>query len=179
MASTLEANKIFAAILTAGIIASGSGVLSRMLYRPHQLEEPVYKVEGTAEAAGPAAAEEKTPLPVLLASADPAAGEKTARKCVSCHDFTKGGPNKVGPNLWGVVDRPVGKHEGFSYSSAMASHGGNWDWESLDHFLTNPKAAVPGTKMSFAGIPKDKERADLLAYLRTLSDNPPPLPPAT
>jgi cytochrome c len=181
MASSLEGNKIFAAILTAGIIASGSGVLSRMIYGPHHLEEPAFRIEipdaaGGGEA-GAAAAEEK-PLPVLLAAADPAAGANVAKKCAACHSFEKGGPNKVGPDLWGIVGRDVGKHEGFSYSPAMAEHGGQWTFEDLNAFLKAPKTAVPGTKMAFAGLPKETERADVLAYLRTLSDNPVPLPEA-
>lgn len=177
MAASLEGNKLVAAILTAGIIASGSGVLSRMLYSPHQLEEPVLRVEAPSAAGAAAApAEEAKPLPVLLAAADPAAGEKVAKKCASCHNFDKGGPNKVGPNLWGVVGRPIASHEGFSYSPALAGKGGDWTWDDLNHFITDPKGFAPGTKMSFAGLKKDTERADLLAYLRTLSDSPVALP---
>jgi cytochrome c len=178
MAASLEGNKLVAAILTAGIIASGSGVLSRMLYSPHQLEEPVLKVElpGGEDGGAAAEAEEAQPLPVLLAAADPTAGEKVAKKCISCHDFNKDGPNKVGPNLWGVIGRPIASHEGFSYSGALADKSGEWTWDDLDQFIASPKEFAPGTKMSFAGIKKEGERADLLAYLRTLSDNPVPLP---
>ncbi len=177
MAASLEANKIVGAILTAGIIASASGNLARILYAPHELEEPVYKVaakESEPEAEKPA--EEKPSLAALLAKADPAKGAKIAKKCASCHSLEKGGPNKVGPNLWGVVGRPVASHPGFNYSDALKQLGGSWDFERLDRFLTAPKKYVPGTKMGFAGIKKPEDRADLLAYLRTLSDNPAPLP---
>jgi cytochrome c len=178
MASSLEGNKIIAAILTAGIIASGSGVISRILYSPHRLEEPVYLVAGAEPAATTAApAEPDKPLPVLLAAADPAAGEKISAKCKACHSLEKGGPNKVGPDLWDVVERPVGKHEGFSYSSAMEAKGGEWTYDDLFQFLHSPKDYLPGTKMTFAGLPKATDRADLLAFLRTLSDDPKPLPP--
>lgn len=180
MASSLEGNKIFAAILTAGIIASGSGVLSRIVYGPHHLEEPAFRVEipDSAGGGGAAPAKEETPLPVLLASANPEAGANVAKKCAACHSFEKGGPNKVGPDLWGVVGRDVGKREGFSYSTPMADHGGTWTYDELNHFLTSPKAAVPGTKMAFAGLTKDTDRADILAYLQTLSDSPVPFPEA-
>ncbi|MFO1071009.1 MAG: cytochrome c family protein [Geminicoccaceae bacterium] len=181
MASSLEGNKVLGAILTAGIIASGAGFASRILYSPHMLEEPVFKVaveDTTAAETEAAEATPETPLPVLLAAASAEAGEKVSKKCASCHDFSNGGPNKVGPNLWGVVGRPVGKHEGFAYSEAMAGHGGNWTWDDLNHFITAPKDYMPGTKMSFAGLSKDTERADLLAYLRTLSDSPVELPAA-
>ncbi|HET6467032.1 MAG TPA: cytochrome c family protein [Geminicoccaceae bacterium] len=174
MASSLEGNKIFAAILTAGIIASGSGVFSRILYSPHQLEEPAYPIEGgAATTAEPA---EAVSLPVLLAAADPGAGERAARRCVSCHSFEQGGPDKVGPNLWSIVGRPVGADPDFSYSEALGGHGGNWDYQLLDEFIANPRASMPGTRMAFAGINNAEERANLLAYMRTLADQPVPLP---
>ncbi|MFO1037950.1 MAG: cytochrome c family protein [Geminicoccaceae bacterium] len=180
MASSLEGNKIAAAILTAGIIGVGSGVLSGIIYRPVMLEEPVYAV-ATADASGgdsteAAAPAEEKPIGELLASADPAAGEAVAKKCASCHNFDQSGANKVGPGLYGVVDRDVGKHEGFSYSEAMAAHGGKWDYDSLNKFLTSPKTYVPGTKMTFAGLSKEQDRANVIAYLRTLAETPAPLP---
>ena len=181
MASSLEGNKILGAILTAGIIASAAGFASRILYSPHMLEEPVFRIaveDTTAAETEAAEATPATPLPVLLAAASAEAGEKVSKKCASCHSFDKGGANKVGPNLWGVVDRPIGKHEGFAYSEPMAAHGGNWSWDDLNHFIAAPKEYLPGTKMSFAGLNKDTERADLLAYLRTLSDSPVALPAA-
>ena len=99
-----------------------------------------------------------------------------AKKCTSCHGLDKGGANKVGPNLWGVVNRDIGAHEGFAFSEALTGKEGVWDYEQLNAFLANPKTYAPGTKMAFAGVGKDAERADLIAYLRSLADQPAPLP---
>ena len=117
---------------------------------------------------------------MLLAKADAAKGAAIFKKCQACHDGTKGGPNKVGPNLWGVVDRPIASHEGFSYSAGMKefSKGGaeKWTYENLFRFLLSPKADVKGTAMGFAGLKKEDERADLLAYLQTLVRQPGSVP---
>lgn len=178
--ASLEGNKLFAAILTAGIVGVGSAVFSGILYHPHELEEPVYVVEAAATGETEAAAEapaEAVPIGVLLAAANAEAGAGVAKKCAACHSFDKGGANKVGPALWGVVNRPIASHEGFAYSEALAGKSGDaWDYEHLNAFIHNPKGYAPGTKMSFAGISKDSDRADLIAYLRTLADEPAPLP---
>src|SRR5258707_15681322 len=121
-----------------------------------------------------AAAEE--PLGVGLARADMGRGENSAKKCAACHTFGKGEPNRVGPNLWGVVGRAKASEAGFNYSAAMKSQKGNWTPEDLDVYLTNPKAMVPGTNMTFAGIPRGTERADLITYLNKQSDKPLELP---
>jgi cytochrome c len=180
MASSLEGNKIAAAILTAGIIAVGSSVLTDLLYKPHVPKERSYVVAagGGGEPAATAAAvpAPAEPIAVRLAAADVEAGKAAAKKCVSCHTLEKGGRNGVGPNLWGVVAAPKGHVEGFAYSQALLGTGGTWTYESLDAFIANPKAYAPGTKMSFAGITKPEERANLIAYLRTLADEPAPLP---
>ena len=200
MAASLEANKIVGAVLTAVLIAAASGNIARMLYAPHELEEPVVRFAGEETAAASAAMAEAEGAPAgeeaaaetaaaakgeakgeasfveLLRSADPERGAKVAKKCAGCHSFAKGGPHKVGPNLWGIVGRPVASAEGFSYSDALRGLGGNWDYERLEAFLADPKAYAPGTKMSFAGIKKLEDRAALIAYLRTLADEPAPLP---
>lgn len=136
-----------------------------------------------AEEAAPADAAPEvaaTPIAVLLASADAAAGEAVFKKCASCHTVDKGGANKVGPNLYGLVDRPIATHEGFSYSAAMTefSQGGTvlWTWDHLNEFLLAPKKHIPGTAMGFAGIKKDDERANLIVYLHTMADSPVALP---
>jgi cytochrome c len=181
MAGSLEGNKLVAAVLTGGIVGVGSAVFAGLLYHPHQLEEPVYRVEAAVtegEAAPEGGAEEPAqPIEALLVSASVEGGESAAKKCAACHSFDQGGANKVGPGLWGVVNRPIGSHEGFSYSAALAEKGDKvWDYEQLNQFLLNPKGYAPGTKMSFAGIRKDAERADVIAYLRSLADEPAPLP---
>lgn len=126
---------------------------------------------GSAKAATP-----EPDMAVLLATANPEAGKAKAQLCVSCHDFTQGGPNRIGPNLWGVVGRVVGTHAGFAYSPAMKGHGGNWTYESLYAFLASPARDVPGTKMSFAGLRRPEDRAAVIRYLATLGTGAPPLP---
>ena len=178
MASSLEINKVLAAILTAGIVASGSGVISRILYHVEVPEEPAYPIavaeaEADAEAAP---AEEAPPIAVRLASADASAGEAEARACAACHTFEEGGPNRIGPNLWGIVGRDIASVPGFSYSDALASMEGVWDYENLDHFVADPKGWAPGTKMAYAGLRDPQGRADLILYLRSLAAEPAPLP---
>ncbi|WP_193185820.1 c-type cytochrome [Nisaea sediminum] len=184
MSSSLEFNKIAAGVLCGGLLLMGVGKLAGVLVHPHDLEENAYPIEVTggeatasAEPAGPAPIE---PILGMLASADPAAGEKTAKKCAACHSFDKGGPNKVGPNLWNVVNADKGHLADFAYSDAIKSSGEtpNWTYTSLNKFLKKPKDYAPGTKMNFAGIKKAEDRADLVAYLRSLADSPAPLPTA-
>jgi cytochrome c len=180
MASSLEFNKALAAVLTAGIIASGAGVFSRIIYHPEIPAERAYPIDMAAveEAGGEAAEEQEEAMELseVLAMADPAAGETAARKCAACHTFGQGEANKIGPNLHAVLGRDIASLPDFSYSSALTEKEGVWDYESLDHFVADPRGWAAGTKMTFAGIKKQQERADLLLYLRSLSDNPPPLP---
>ncbi|GAB4176231.1 MAG: cytochrome c family protein [Thalassobaculales bacterium] len=177
---SFELNKIAGAVLMAGILVMASGMIAEGLVHPKTPAQPGYAVakpEGTQTAAAPAAAEALEPVGALLASADIEAGKNVARRCTACHTFEKGGPNRVGPNLWNVVGHTRAHADGFAYSPTLAGQKGqNWDYEALNAFLHNPKAVVPGTKMAFAGLAKTKDRADLIAYLRSLSDSPQPLP---
>jgi cytochrome c len=131
-----------------------------------------------AAAAPAAAGSDVAPIADRLKTADVAAGEKTSKVCTACHSFADSGANKVGPGLWEVVNRKPGTHEGFKYSPAMVTFGEThtWDYATLDIYLTNPKTEVPGNKMAFAGVKKPEDRANLIAYLRSLSANPAPLP---
>lgn len=137
--------------------------------------------KGTAPqptAIGSSVAEPELPpdLGVLLASAVASEGETKARACISCHDFTSGGPDRIGPNLWGIVGRDVASQQGFSYSGAMQSHGGKWGYDELFEFLASPARSVPGTRMTFAGMRRPEDRAAVIKYLATLGGNPPPFP---
>jgi len=175
MASSLEMNKVIGAVLLGGMVALVSGLLAdRLVGTSHEEGAP-----GGGEAmvaSAPAPNQPVEPVSPLLAAADPAAGEKIAQKCAQCHSFGKGEPAKVGPNLWGIVNNKHGHMEGFAYSKAIASIDRPWGYEELNRFIANPKAYAPGTKMSFAGLPKVEERAEVIAYLRTLADAPAPLP---
>lgn len=175
----MEMNKVAGAVLLAGIVAMTAGMLAEMLVHPKKLKESAYKVEGVVSqptAGAPAAPAKVDPIAPLLAAADVKVGEASAKKCAACHTFNQGGPNRVGPNLWDIVQAKHGHAEGFAYSPAIKDKPGNWNYEELNAFIANPKGYAPGTKMAFAGIPKADERAALIAYLRTLSPSPKPLP---
>ncbi len=177
--STLEINKIVAALLTTGVVASFSAFIATVIMHPHELEEPVYVVAGAAPEEAPAdtAGEMEDDIVAMMASADEAAGEAVGKKCATCHTFDQGGADKIGPNLWNVLNRPIASHGDFGYSDALAGKSGDtWTYENLNHFLASPKDFAPGTKMSFAGLKKPEDRANLIGYLRSLSDSPAPLP---
>jgi len=180
MASSLEFNKALAAVLTAGIIASGAGVFSRMIYHPTMPEERAYPIDMAAvEGAGEESAEEQEEamaLSEMLAVASADSGQAVAKKCAACHTFEDGGANKIGPALWGVLGRDIAALPDFSYSSALSEKEGDWGYDELNEFLADPKGWAPGTKMTFAGLRKGQDRADLILYLRSLSGDPAPLP---
>lgn len=175
--SGFEFNKLMAAFLTAALFAMVVGVVSEMVYEPEHLEQNAYVIEGVVSS-GAAEAPAEVPFPVALASADPKAGAKIFARCTACHDIAKGGPNKVGPGLYGIVGHDIAAHDGFAYSAALTGHEGEWTFDKLDHFLAKPSDFAPGTKMSFAGLSKVEDRAAVIAYLNSQSDNPQPLPEA-
>lgn len=173
------------ALLGTVFVLMSVSILSEGIFKSEAPEKPGYAIaaaEGGAAAGGGAAeaAPADTPVAVVLAKADASKGAAIFKKCEACHSGEKGGPNKVGPDLWGVVDRPIAEHAGFSYSAGMKefSKGGTekWTYDHLYHFLKKPRDYVKGTAMGFAGLPKEEDRADLLAYLQTLSDSPVPFP---
>ena len=179
MASSLELNKLLAGVLTAGIIAVGAGVFSGILYRPQPLPQHAFSVVvEDPDIADVAAAPDEPPLAVLLAAADPGAGQTITRQCTACHVFEAGGDNRVGPYLWNVVGRDIASVPGFNYSAALQEIDGEWTYEALDGFLANPRGWAPGTSMSYAGLRSATDRANLIAYMREQSDDPQPLPEA-
>ena len=177
----LFVNKIAAAVLTAGLVAMVAGFISDLIYHPVPAAKPGFVIAagdsgGAATPVAAAAPAAPEPIAPLLANASVEKGEKVAKKCVSCHTFTKGGANKIGPNLWDIVGAKPAHIDGFAYSSAMRGMDKNWDYEALNLFILKPRDFLKGTKMSFAGLKKASDRADLIAYLRSLSDNPKPMP---
>jgi cytochrome c len=179
---SFEANKIAAALLVAMILAMVAGILSDKLVKPTYLAKNVYEVAGApeeaAQASAPAAPAGPEPIGPLLASASADAGKGDVKVCTACHTFTKGGPNRVGPNLYGVVGEAIAQGKGgYDFSSALkqAGSGKSWTPDLLNDWLFKPQNFAKGTKMTFVGMPKAKERADVIAYLNSLSDSPKPL----
>jgi cytochrome c len=177
---SFELNKIIGAILGTLLFVMGVGFLAEGIYAPIANVGPSYDLpEPAAGASATAATAPAVPLATLLATADASEGASSAKKCQSCHDFTEGGPNKTGPNLYDVVGRKIAGHPGFSYSDVLKSHEADtWSYDELNKWLASPKGLMPGTKMTFVGIDDPVERANVLAYLRTLSHNPVPFPVA-
>jgi len=177
---SLEANKVIASVLVAGIGFMVATLLADNLVHPTRLEKTAIEIEMPKPATATPQAPKATPLPMLLASADVKVGETFVDKvCVVCHSVGEGEPAKLGPNLYGIVGDPHAHMQGYDYSSALKDKKGKWTYEALDQWLTKPAAYAPGTKMTYAGIPNAKTRADVIAYLRTLSKNPEPLPKVT
>jgi len=176
--TTFEANKIAGAFLGTLLLAMWLNVISGAIFGHTKLARPGYVLPEPQEAATAAsgAAPAATPIDDRLAAADVKRGEADTKPCQACHNLTKGAPAKVGPPLFGVVDRPKASIAGFDYSDAIKSKGGKWTYADLDQFLTNPKAFAPGTKMAFAGESDPAKRADLIDYLHSLADHPEPLP---
>jgi cytochrome c len=165
-------------VLGAGIAALGLTLVTGQFYKHHPVEKGGYPVEAAQEDAGGAAAA-VVPIATLMQTADAVKGAEVFKKCASCHTITSGGANGVGPNLYAILGAKHGHSAGFAYSAGMLAKPGNWDFDSLNSWLTKPKAYVEGTKMSFAGLSKGEDRANLIAYLNTQGSNLPlPATPA-
>ena len=166
---------LFGSLVFVGVIME----YTSLIFAPQVLKVPGFALPSSSGASAPAAAPaapKEAPLPELLAKADPKKGQADAKVCTTCHSFEKGGGVKVGPDLWGVVGRPVASASGFTYSDAVKGLGGDWTYAKLNDWISNPKAMAAGPKMAFAGENDAHKRADILAYLQTLSDQPVPFP---
>jgi cytochrome c len=177
---SFEWNKIIGAVLGTAIFIFVVRVVAENIYEPEKPAKPGYVVEGVVEnTGGGAAAPVEEAMPdwgTVLAKADVAAGKAVSAKCEACHDLSSAKTTKIGPELYGVVDRPRASIAGFSYSGAMKAKGGNWTYDELFKFLKSPGAYIPGTKMSFAGDSRESDRINLIAFLRSNADAPAAIP---
>ena len=171
-------NTIAGWVLGAGIVALGASIVTAEMFHAERPEKMGYPIEGVEPDPDPNGAAAEPPIAALLATADPAKGAGIFAKCSACHTITKGGANGTGPNLWGTLGAPLAHVAGFNYSPALKEKGGNWGWEEMSQWLKSPRDFAPGTKMTFAGIGKPEDRANLIAWMNTQSDSPLPLPAA-
>jgi cytochrome c len=178
--NSFELNKILGAILGTCLIMLALNIGAGAIFAPEKPSKPGFNIavkeQDEGEKAG--AKEPEQPIETLLAKASVEKGQATARQCQACHTFEKGGPNRVGPNLWSIVNRTRASESGFNYSAAMKGKTGNWSFDELNKFLANPRGYIPGTSMTFAGLSRAEQRADVIDYLHTLADNPVLLPKA-
>tara|TARA_B100001027_G_C16199875_1_gene300092 strand:+ start:49 stop:588 length:540 start_codon:yes stop_codon:yes gene_type:complete len=177
---SFEINKIIAAVLLIALIVIGIGKISDLAFKVNKPEKSAYKVEipenNIASNVKVKEIEEKIDIKALLALGDTAHGEKVFKKCAACHLINKGGANKIGPALYGVLGRKVASKDDYKYSKAMAAYDKNWTVEEMNGYLRKPQSHIKGTKMAFAGLRKDKDRASVILYLNQNSDNPLELP---
>ena len=178
---SFELNKIIAAVLMVALLIIGIGKLSDVIFHVEKPKTPGYAVEvaeavNTSAESGSKTVEEKVDIAALLATGDLATGEKVFKKCAACHSIVKGGKNNIGPALYNVVNRKIGSVNDYKYSKALSEYGKEWTFEELNGYLIKPAKWIKGTKMAFAGLRKEKDRASVILYLNKNSDNPLPLP---
>ena len=186
MVDKLFVNKLAAAVILALLVLKLSEFIGDGLVRPHELAKNAYIVANVSPTPAPSGGDKNAtadanaalpPIMPLLAKASGSEGENIAKKCMACHTIAKGEANRIGPNLWGIVGHNVASVAGYTYSSALQAQKDKvWDYERLNHFLAAPQKFVPGTKMSFAGLSKAEDRANMIIYLRSMSDSPLPMP---
>jgi cytochrome c len=168
-------NTIAGWALGAGIVALGASIVTAEIFHAERPEKMGYPIEGVEEE-GAGGAEAEQPIALYLASADPRLGEQVFKKCAACHNATPGGANALGPNVHAIMGAPLAAKPGFAYSDALKTKGGTWTWDAMNEWLKSPKGFAPGTKMTFAGLGKPEDRANLMAWLNTQGSNL-PLPP--
>ena len=178
---SFELNKIIAAVLLVALLIIGIGKISDIIFYVEKPEKPGYAVEveqavATNTQSGSVAIEQKVDIAALMAMGDLTTGEKVFKKCAACHSIIKGGKNNIGPALYNVVGRKIGGVSDYKYSKALAAYGKEWNFEELNGFLIKPAKWIKGTKMAYAGLRKEKDRASVIKYLNKNSDNPLPLP---
>jgi cytochrome c len=177
---SFEINKIIAAVLLVALLIIGIGKISDIIFHVEKPKTPGYKVEvdqvSMTSTSSTKQVEEKIDIAALMVMGDVISGEKIFKKCAACHSINKGGKNNIGPALYNVVGRKVGELSGYKYSKALAAYDKNWSFEELNGFLLKPSKWIKGTKMAYAGLRKEKDRASVIKYLNQNSDNPLPLP---
>jgi cytochrome c len=179
---SFEINKIIAAILLTALIVIGIGKFTDILFHVEKLKESAYKVEGLETSVAKTSSDsetkevEKVDIGQLLALGDLVHGEKVFKKCSACHMIASGGKNMIGPNLWSVIGRTAGSVNDYKYSKAMVAYGKEWTFEEMNSYLIKPQAYVKGTKMAFAGLRKEKDRASVILFMNSKSSSPKPLP---
>jgi cytochrome c len=177
--NSFEMNKVLGAILGTCLITLSLNITAGAIFSSEKPAKPGYEIAVKEKAdEGAAAKPVEEPMEAMMASASVEKGQNIAKQCQACHTFEKGGPNRVGPNLYGIIGRPRASHPGFNYSAAMKAKGGTWTFGELYAFLANPRGYIPGTAMTFAGLSRGQQRADVIDFLHTLSDSPEPLPKA-
>ena len=179
---SFEINKIIAAVLLTALIIIGIGKFTDVLFHVEKPKESAYKIEGIEVASTSASKEAETKvvemvdIKALLAIGDLGHGEKVFKKCTACHQIASDGKNMIGPNLWSVIGRTAGSVNDYKYSKAMIAYGKKWTFEEMNSYLIKPQAYVKGTKMAFAGLRKEKDRASVILFMNSKSSNPKPLP---